>query len=134
MTSAVGGAALCPTRVLWAFLHKSVECPCFRALFAPRSQKVCIFMGLCASRLSNAPCFFVISCARITESMHIYGTLWKQAFECALFCGTFCIEVAESMHIYAVFPPRQQKVCSYLHLYVLFCLVFLSFGAGPMGI
>ena len=63
-------------------------------------------MGLCGSRPSNAPCFV----------------------------GLFCTKVAESMHIYAVFPPRQQKVCSYLHLYVLFCLVFLSFGAGPMGI
>ena len=59
VTSAVGGAALCPTRVLWAFLQKSVECHCFRSLFAPRLQKVCIFMGLCASRPSNAPVLWV---------------------------------------------------------------------------
>ena len=134
MTSAVGGAAGCWTRVLWAFLQKKCRMPLFSNPFCSKVAENMHIYGTLCKQAFQCPLFCRISCARITESMHIYGTLWKQAFECPLFCGTFCTKLAESMHIYAVFPPRRQKVCSYLHLYVLFCLVFLSFGAGPMGI
>ena len=120
--------------VFWGNFAKKCRMPLFSRPFCTKVAESMHIYGTLCKQAFQCPLFCRTSCARIKENMHIYGTLCKQAFECPLFCGTFCTKVAESMHIYAVFPPRQQKVCSYPHPYVLFCLVFLSFGAGPMAI